>query len=333
MIKSLMSGVAVLALTSGAALAQTSLKMAFFASPKDPTYSQVIMPWINTINAEAKGAIKIDAFPGGALGRNPRLQVKMTLDGVADLAWTVPAYTPGRFPDNQVMELPTLIHDVKESSVVFRRLYEKGLLRGYDDFYVPLLVTTHPYFINTVKPVTKIGDLKGMKLRAGGPVAGASMRALGAVPVGMPIPAVAENISKGILNGSAAEWNVMYAFRIVEVAKHHYMARLGTVPLAVLFNKKKFDGLPANVRAIINKHSGEKFSRKFGDVHFAIQGQKLALTQKRPDHKFVFPSKAALAKWDATLTPVITDWEKKHPKGKMLLGALNKELADYRAGK
>ncbi|MDP6427170.1 MAG: TRAP transporter substrate-binding protein [Rhodospirillales bacterium] len=333
MFKHLLAGAAVIAFSASAASAQTSLKMAFFASPKDPTYSKVIKPWAEAINAEAKGAVKIDVFSGGALGRNPRLQVKMTLDGVADLAWVVPSYTPGRFPDNQVMELPTLIHDVKEASVAFRRIYDKGLLRGYGDFYVPLLVTTHPYFINTVKPVTKIADLKGLKLRAGGPVAGASMRALGAVPVGMPIPAVAENISKGILNGSAAEWNVMYAFRIIEVAKHHYMARLGTVPLAVLFNKKRFDGLSAKARGIINKHSGEKFSRKFGDVHFAIQGKMLAITQKKADQKFVFPSKADLAKWDDTLRPVIDDWVKKHPKGKMLLAALKKELADYRAGR
>ncbi|NQV54725.1 MAG: TRAP transporter substrate-binding protein [Rhodospirillales bacterium] len=327
------ASVALIAVAGSAQAQQTNLKLAFFASQKDPTFSDVLMPWINGINAEAKGAVKIDAFPSGALGRNPRLQIKMVLDGVADLAWVVPAYTPGRFPDNQVMELPTLINDVKESSVAIRSLYDRGLLRGYQDFYVPLISTTHPYTIHTVNPIKNFSELKGLKLRAGGPVAGASMRALGAVPVGMPIPAVAENISKGILAGSAAEWNVMYAFRIIDVAKNHYMARLGTVPLAVLWNKERFDALPANVRAIVRKHSGNALTRKFGDVHFAIQDKMLGITKKRAGHNFVFPSDAELGKWDAVMRPVVDDWAKKSPKNKVLLAALKEELAKYRSGK
>jgi TRAP-type C4-dicarboxylate transport system substrate-binding protein len=299
----------------------------------DPSYSKVILPWVKQVNKDGKGVIKVDAFPGGSLGRNPRMQVKLVLDGVADMAWVVPSYTPGRFPDNQVMELPGIVRDVKESSLAFRRLHDKGLLRGYDKFYVPMLVTTHPYNIHTNFPVKKISDLKGKKLRAGGPVAGASMRALGVVPVGMPIPAVAENISKGILSGSAAEWNVMYAFRIVNVAKHHYMARLGTVPLAILFNKKKFDGLPKAAKAVLKKHSGEALSRSFGKVHFDLQDVKEALTKKRKGHSFVYPSAAALKKWDAIMRTVVADWVKKHPKGKVLLAALNKELAAIRAGR
>ncbi len=329
----LAAAVAMSALAGAAQAQEVTLKMAFFAPPQDPTYSKVVKPWIDSINAAGAGILKIDSFPGGALGRNPRVQVKLILDGVVDMAWVVPAYTPGRFPDNQVMELPTIIRDVKEASVAFTRLYNKGLLRGYGDFFVPLLATTHPYAIHTTRAVKHFSDLKGMKLRAGGPVAGASMKALGVVPVGMPIPAVAENISKGVLDGSAAEWNVMYAFRIVDVAKYHYMAKLGTVPLAVLFNKKKFDSLPAAAQALLKKDSGEKLARVFGDVHYAIQGDKLALTKKRKDHSFVFPSKQELAAWDAKLKPVITNWVKKHPKGQMLFTALMKELTDYRAGR
>ncbi len=325
--------IALIAFAGAAKAEPVTLKLAFFAPPMDPTYSKVIMPWVKQVNKQGKGVIKIDAFPGGSLGRNPRMQVKMVLDGVADLAWVVPSYTPGRFPDNEVMELPGIVRDVRESSLAFRRLLDKGLLRGYDKFYVPLLVTTHPYTIHTNFPVKKMSDLKGKKLRAGGPVAGASLRALGVVPVGMPIPAVAQNISKGILSGSAAEWNVMYAFRIIDVAKHHYMARLGTVPLAVLFNKKKFTGLPKAAKALLNKTSGERLSRIFGDVHFAVQGEKLAVTKKRKGHSFVYPSARTLKKWDAVMRTVVENWVKKHPKGKVLLAALNKELAAIRAGR
>ena len=314
-----------------ASLAEEVLKLSFFASPKDPTYADVLLPWVEAINAEGKGIVRIDTFPGGALVRGPAAQAKAVTDGVADLAWVVPAYTPGRFPDNDVMELPGVIQNVKESSIAFRRLFDQGMLRGYDDFYVPLLATTHPYAVHTVKPVNTMDDLKGMKLRAGGPVASAAVTALGAVPVGMPVPAIAENVSKGVLDGTGAEWNVMYAFKIIEVAKNHYMQRLGTVPLTVLMNKERYDSLPAEARAILDKHSGEALSRKFGEVHFAIQGKRLETTKAKADHTIVDPDEAEKKRWNEVMNSVVEDWVAKHPKGKELFSALQTELTRIRA--
>lgn len=325
------AAMAAMVMVSGPASSEEVLKLSFFASPKDPTYSDVLLPWLEAINAEGSGIVKIEAFTGGSLVRGPRAQAKAVSDGVADMAWVVPAYTPGRFPDNDVMELPGVIRDVRESSIAFRRLYDKGMLRGYDDFYVPLLATTHPYAIHTVKPVKKMDDLKGLKLRAGGPVASASIKALGAVPVGMPVPKIAENISKGIIDGTGAEWNVMYAFKISEVAKNHYMQRLGTVPLTVLFNKAKYEALSEKARSIIDKHSGEGLSRKFGDVHFAIQGKRLKTTMANKKHTIVNPTDAEVDRWNKVMKSVVDNWVKTHPKGQELFSALNDELKKIRA--
>jgi len=194
-----------------------------------------------------------------------------------------------------------------------------------------LLSTTHPYAIHTKNPVNSMDDIKGLKLRAGGPVAKAAIEALGGVPVGMPIPGVAENISKGVLDGTGSEWNVMYAFKIIEVAKHHYMQRLGTVPLSVLMNKDSYNGLSDEAKAIIDKHSGEALSRKFGDVHFAIQGEKLELTKGKAGHTIVMPSDDEVARWDALMKGVNDTWIATHPNGAALHKAAMEELASVRA--
>lgn len=330
-LKHAVATMAAAAMMSSAAWSEEVLKLSFFASPKDPTYADVLVPWMEAINAEGKGIVRIDGFPGGALVRGPAAQAKGVSDGIVDMAWVVPAYTPGRFPDNDVMELPGIIKDVRESSIAFRRLYDAGLLSGYDDFYVPLLVTTHPYAIHTKDPVNGLEDLKGLKLRAGGPVASAAVKALGAVPVGMPVPAIAENVSKGVIDGTGAEWNVMYAFKISEVAKNHYMQRLGTVPLTVLFNKEKYESLSDEARAIIDKHSGEVFSRKFGDVHFAIQGARLESTMANADHTIVTPGEDEVAAWNGIMAEVVDSWVNTHPKGQELFDALQAELAAIRA--
>jgi TRAP-type transport system periplasmic protein len=315
------------------ALAQeVTLKLSAFIPPQAPTFAQVIKPWADTVNEEGKGIVKIDTFPGGVLGGNPGLQPKMVTDGIADIALVIPAYSPGRFPDNDVMELPSMAKNSTESSIAIFRLYGRKLLRGYDDFYVVMLGTTNPYAIHTRRPVKTFADVRGMKLRAGGPVASASLRALGVAPVGMPITQVAENVSRGLLDGTGGDWDVMYSFRIIETAKHHYMANvLGTVPVAILMSRKIYEGLPDKARAIIDKHSGEPMSRRFGAVHDGIQKAKHAETVGATDHTMVFPPPAELAKLEETLAPVTESWVKEHPNGGALVTALKEELAKVRA--
>jgi TRAP-type C4-dicarboxylate transport system substrate-binding protein len=320
--------------TLGSALAQeVTLKLSAFIPPQAPTFAQVIKPWAEAVNADGKGIIKIETFPGGVLGGNPGLQPKMVTDGIADIALVIPAYSPGRFPDNDVMELPGLSKNSTESSLAIYRLYRRNLLRGYEDFYVVMLGTTNPYAIHTRRPVKSFADVKGMKLRAGGPVASASLRALGVAPVGMPITQVAENVSRGLLDGSGGDWDVMYSFRIIETAKHHYMASvLGTVPVAILMSRKVYEKLPANAKSIIDKHSGEQMSRRFGAVHDGIQKAKHAETVGASDHTMVFPPPAELAKLEETLAPVTGSWVKDQPNGRALVTALKEELAKVRAG-
>jgi len=330
--KTLAAAAVIVFATIGAANAQQTFKISCFCPAPDPTWKDVIQPWIDQVTKEGAGVIKMEGYAGGTLQKNPALQVKIVQDGVAEGAWVVPAYTPGRFPDVDVMELPGVIHNVKESSIAVYRLYKKGLFRGFDEFYVPLMTTTHPYSIHTNFPVNQIEDLKGKKLRAGGPVAGNAVKALGAVPVGMPVTDIAESISRGVLDGTAAEWNVMNAFRIIDVAKHHYMAPIGTVPLSVLISKKAYDGLPAKGRELLDRTSGEVLSRKFGDVHLKIQDVKLEETKKMAGHSIVAPDAAATKKWDATMKPVIDEFVKTHPNGQKLYDALVTELKAIRAG-
>ena len=325
--------VAALAISGRAQSQEITLKLSAFIPDQAPTFAQVIKPWADAINAEGEGILKIDTFPGGALGGNPGLQAKMVTDGVADIALVIPAYSPGRFPDDEVMELPSMVKTSTESSVALWRLYDRGLLRGYDEFRVIMLSTTNPYAIHTKEPVRTMADISGKKLRAGGPVASAAMRALGAVPVGLPITEVAENISRGVIDGSGGDWDVMYSFRIIEAARNHYMATLGTVPVTLLMNRKVYEGLPDAAKAVIDKHSGESMSRRFGGVHDGVQASKLAETIANPDQTIVVPSEAELAEWDATMAPVIDAWVNGHPNGAALFSALEEELADIRAGR
>ncbi len=103
------AAVAASVMMSGPALSEEVLKLSFFASPKDPTYADVLLPWVDAINAEGKGIVRIETFRVVRLyADRAGAEAKAVTDGVVDMAWVVLAYTPGRFPDNDVMELPGL---------------------------------------------------------------------------------------------------------------------------------------------------------------------------------------------------------------------------------
>src|ERR1700692_2635898 len=100
------------------AKADDLLKWAVLTPDSEVTFRTVMKPFAETVQRETNNAVVFDLFPNGALGRNPGQQPQMVLDGVADVAWVVPSYSPGRFPDTEVVELPGLFTDLRESSLV-----------------------------------------------------------------------------------------------------------------------------------------------------------------------------------------------------------------------
>ncbi|MEJ2120115.1 MAG: TRAP transporter substrate-binding protein [Alphaproteobacteria bacterium] len=328
----LAAALSVAAVTQAAA-EKTTLKFAVFTPEKEMTFQVVMKPWADRVMKDAKGTLAIQLFPNGALGRHPGKQLKMVQDGVADIAWVIPAYTPGRFPDNAVFELPALIHTTTEGSVAAWRLYKKGLLRGYENYYVIGLFTTSPYTIHTKTKITSMAQLKGKKIRAVGPAMVASIKALGAAPEPMPFTKIVEAISRGRIDGTTAHPIALFDFGVSKVTSSHYFGTLGTVNLAIMMNRKKYEALPAAAKAAIDKNSGEQLSIAFGNMSDTRNAELRKMWSKEPKRTVTVPSAAEKAKWHKTLAPVIGAWESKHPKGKALLSALKAELANIRAGK
>ena len=187
------AAVAAVAIASRAQ-AQEKLKFAVFTPDAEMTHQVIMKPWAEKVSKESGGTLDIQTFPNGALGRNPGLQTKMMQDGVADIAWVIPSYTPGVYLDDDVFELPNVIQDSTEGSVAAWRLLQKGMLRGYDQYHMIGLFTTSPYTFHTNFPARKPEDLKGKKIRAVGAISTDSIKAIGAVPEGMPVTQVVEAI-------------------------------------------------------------------------------------------------------------------------------------------
>ena len=326
---------AVIATAGTQALAQqpAKLKFAVFTPDKEQTFLTTMKPFAEAVNKEAKGAVEIDLFPNGALGRSPLTQAQMVLDGVADIAWVIASYTPGRFQENEVLELPGLFRDLKESTTVYTRLVSSGQLKGYDEYFVIGTFGTAPYSIHSRGQITSLADIKGKKIRSSGAIEGATIKALGGVPIGMPVTEVPEAVSRGTVDGTTSHPSPLFDFGIARVTTAHYFTRLGIVPLAILLNRKKFDSLPKQAQDAIRKYSGEWVAVRFNEGIGAYNDSLVKQLQDDPKRKVVFPSEAELAAARAAYQPVIAEWAARTPRNAELLKAVESEIAKVRSGR
>ncbi|MGI6853927.1 TRAP transporter substrate-binding protein [Mesorhizobium sp. 1B3] len=276
---------------AGAAFAQETVVLKFASAfpPQSKTNSITVPAFIKAIEEASEGTLKIEHYPGGTLGPNPTTQLKLVEDGVVDIAEVVASYTPGRFKELEMFEVPFVFESTLEASLTAWTLYEKGLLTGFDNLELVGIAEVGPYFVHTSKEVTKPDDLAGMKLRAGGAVQGAVVQGLGGVAVGgMPAPQIAENISRGVIGGTLMDMGNLYNFRIADAAYYHVVnVPLGNVAVMFPMNKAKYESLPEKAKAAFDKVRGQWFTTVLAENLDKQNEETLAKLKEDEKHHIV----------------------------------------------
>ena len=318
-------------LLAGAAIAEPiKLKLAMFSADTEMTWVTVIKPWADQVNAAGKGIVEIDEFPNGALGKALPEQSQIVLDGVADIAFVIPGVTPGRFPENEVMDLPGLFRDAREATLVYTRIMQKKLLKSFDKYVVIGAMGTPPFEIDSRPKVTSLSDLKGKKIRVTNPSQSATMKALGAVPVLMPVTEITEAIGRGTIDGATEFPGPMFDFGVDRVTKYDYFLPVGISSLTILMNKAKYESLPQNVREVLDKYSGDWVAQKFITDYGHYIDTLAARMKADPNRVITVATNDELAAAQQPFQQVIDDWIKKAPGNGALLDAVRAELVDIR---
>jgi len=313
-------------LASAAQAEPKKLTFSVFEPPQAFGPTLVYGPWAKDISAASKGTLDIEMLAGGQLGK-PAAQLDLVENGVADMALVIPSFTPGRFPGNEVAELPFLWKDPSVAGEAISKLIANGDL-SYPGIKVLGVAVTGPYQVHAAKPVKSLDDMKGLRLRAAGPVFAAATQALGAVPVGMPTPSVAENISRGVIDGTLQDWTLVKAFRIIDATPYHFDYNLGGVISLIVMNQKVYDSLPADAKAALEKYSAASFARRWGE-ELKRQAQKvIGAVKADPKQQAVFPDAAESKRWDEKLRPVADNWAKKSPENQALYDKFKKALGE-----
>lgn len=243
---------------------EVTLRLHQFLPPQANVPKNIIIPWIEQVQEASGGRIKIDHFPAMQLGGTPPELISQATDGIADIVWTVSGYTPGRFPHTEVFELPFMMTNAEATSRAYWDMAQKYMVDGeFSDFHLLGAWVHGPGLIHSSDPIMTPDDLNGVKLRAPTRVTNMMFAGMGATPVGMPVPAVPEALSKGVIDATVIPWEVTGALKVPELVSNHLEfgdASLYTSTFLFAMNKDAYNAMPDDLKAILDEHSGAEFS-------------------------------------------------------------------------
>lgn len=261
-----------LLLAGHAALAQeVTFKISHFLPSVATTQKQVLQPWCDEMGQLSNGRIKCQFYPSMQLGGTPAQLPDQAKNGVADIVWTAPGYSTGRFPRTEALELPGILPlgGLAGGRAVWE-FYGQQLKDEYKDFKVLAMHGDGGMNIHTAaKPLASAADFNGVKLRSPNRSIARTLKALGATPVAMPPAQVTEAIAKGVVDGASAVWEVLLPTKLDEATRYHFETpadrpAMGATVLVLLMNKQKYESLPADLKAIVDKTSGLPLVERYG---------------------------------------------------------------------
>ena len=328
---------ATLVLASPVTAQDVKLRLHQFLPAGAPIPKNFIAEWAKKVEQDAKGRIKIELYPSMQLGGTPAQLYDQVRDGVVDIVWTLPGYTAGRFPRSETFELPFIGGNGEQNSQAAWEFYQKHLKDEFKDVHIIAVHTHGPGLIHAKgNGVRKLEDMKGLKLRGPSRMVNKLIEQLGATPVGMPVPAMPDALSKGVIDGTVVPWEVTTPLRVAELVNTHTNFS-GNRSLYVAFfifamNKAKYDGLPPDLKKIIDDNSGLATSKWAGKVMDEGDVPGLAAAKAR-NNAIITLDAAETARWKEQAKKVNDSWvgemNGKRINGKQLIDEASALIAKY----
>jgi TRAP-type C4-dicarboxylate transport system substrate-binding protein len=276
----------------------------FFPAP----HIQAILAteWAKEVGKRTQGAVKVTVFAGGTL--TPANQCyDGVVKGISDIGMSVLSYTPGRFPLMEAIDMPLGYKNGSQATRLINAFYKKYQPKELEDTKIMFLMAHGPGILNSKKPVTKLEDLKGMKIRCTG-TSSKVVSHLGATPVAMPQTETYDALQKGVVDGVMSPIETAKGWKLAEVVKYHTMNYGSAYSLGffVAMNKQKWNSLPKDIQTTIEKinqewidKSGQAWdqSDKDGIEHTKSKGNQIINLPKQEEER-----------WAKLVRPIIDEY-------------------------
>jgi TRAP-type C4-dicarboxylate transport system substrate-binding protein len=323
---------------SGLAQQSVTLKFHTFMAPQSQVWLSMHKPWMEKVEKDSGGRIKFEAYPAMQLGGTPVQLYDQARDGVVDVVWTLPGNTAGRFPRVEVFELPFIMNNAEATSKAYWEYIQTQAPDEFKETQVIALQVHGPgMFHSATKLIKSPADLKGMKVRGPTRQVTKLLAALGATPVGMPLPQIPDALSKGTIEGCVIPWEVVPSVKVHELTKFHTEfpatgPALYTTTFVMAMNKPKYESLSPDLKKVIDANSGLATSGLLGKIQQGNDpaGRKAASDRGNTIHtlssaeaqEFIKVSQAIDDEW-------VADMNKRGFDGKKLLQTARELIAKH----
>ncbi|HRW80357.1 MAG TPA: TRAP transporter substrate-binding protein [Desulfomonilia bacterium] len=285
-----------------------------------PTHPQckAAEDWAKEVETRSNGAVKIDTFPGGTL-TSANDCYDGVVKGISDLGLSCFAYTRGRFPVMEAVDLPLGYPTGMAATKTANDFYQQMKPAELDDVHLLYIHAHGPGLLHTKKEITSLKDLKGMKIRSTG-LSSKVVEALGGVPVAMPQPGTYEALQKGVVDGTFAPMETMEGWKQGEVVRATTDCRtIGyTTAMFVVMNKAKWEQLTPEIQKVFTDVSSEWIAvhgKAWDDADASARTYVEGL-----GNKFIELSADETKKWEKAVEPVMKGYEEE-VKAKNIDGA------------
>jgi TRAP-type transport system periplasmic protein len=324
---------------SGLSQQPITLKFHTFMAPMSNVWLLMHKPWMEKVEKDSGGRIKFEAYPAMQLGGTPPQLYDQARDGVVDVIWTLPGNTAGRFPRIEVFELPFMMNNAEATSKAYWEYFQT---QCPDEFKETQVIALHVHgpgmFHSATKQIKSLADLKGMKVRGPTRQVTKMLGAVGATPVGMPLPGIPDALSKGTIEACVIPWEVVPSVKVHELTKFHSEfdnsgGALYTTTFVMAMNKAKYDSLSADLKKVIDANSGAATSAALGKQQQAndAAGRKAAVDRGNTIYQFTAAQREEFVKLSAQIDDEwVADMDKRGFKGAQLLSTAKSLIAKYK---
>lgn len=268
-------------------------------------FKDTMAPWVEHLQKTSNNKIKIKFYMGGVLN-GPKDGFKACVANIADIAHGYPQYAPGSFKLCHALELPFAFPNSYVASLVAEELYIKYFKKEYENMgvYLASYNTTPVYNILSKKPIRKLEDMKGLKIRSAGGLAADIVKKLGGVPVFITTAEVYSAFQRGIVDAVLLHDVGILAYRLYEVGKYKTKLGLNLFGTPFCLNRKKFDRLPADLKRVF--YNNLRLLSQFS-THGYMSGNVYARkVMKNEGVEIITLSRGEFNRWKTALKPI---WE------------------------
>lgn len=283
------------------------LRYAHFMPATDWWYADVSLPWLRRIEKATNGKVKITGYPAQTLV-NQQDMYESTRKGITDMGTGGFDWTPGVFPLMEVFGLPGIPFNSSQVTIrakwaAFKALQAKGVWKELSDVKVLRIASTPPTWLATREPIRSLEDLKGKEIRAAGKQI-ATLKALGAVPLALPVSELYTALDKGTIQGALVAPTLLKGLKLAQVTNSMTFTPIGSTTFFHIMNLKIWNSLPPDVQKAFEDDAdftnGEEATKQF---NAQIEATKIAMATK-PDWKVIKLPDSEWERWSKLIDPV-----------------------------